>query len=390
VLPPTDYLSHATMLGYEGKMLRRGGYYQPAVHSLTAAVDLWRRNNCMQQHAARDLTQLSFAEHLQARRLEDQLDLEAAQRSRRQGQTRDLAHFFDVTLKECDDPRLINAITPACQAALRKLLENHSAKLMELAARQRTDRRLELADRLRGAAWSHADEAFSIFEKTGFRRGLINVLLYQATFDIDQGQFDSSRKRIDRAALLAEERRDGVGSARVGLVRGRLHLVTGATGEAIAEAQDVWGFAAQTQNPRLKGRSATLCGECAKGGENLPEARRWCDRALTFLEQDGSRDYAWEELVRLNITLTPTASIENLAAQLLQDAMLEQISLTDIADRFKERIVVTVKSVKGSIERVTRALQTGEGQVRSYMRRTQNGSDRIERNSTTPADSTTL
>jgi len=187
--------------------------------------------------------------------------------------------------------------------------------------------------------------------------------------DMDLEEFAAARSKLDQARAIVLQREDNVAIARVGLVEGKLYQRQGLLSLALAKASEVWDRVRKTENPRLKGRAATLCGSCAEQGGNIEGAKRQRDLALKFFEKDGSRDYAWEELIELNGALTPGESIERVARYLLEQALLGQMPLEIINDRFEEQVVSRVYQEKGSTRATIATLQAGENKIPRILKR---------------------
>jgi tetratricopeptide (TPR) repeat protein len=360
-----DYVSRGNIRGFQGKMHRRLAHYQIACKLLTEAVGIWRKNNRSHRNMARDLAQLAIVKILEARRLEAKLDREHGKHAREREFAR---HVREATqrLRELNS----SDISPASAAKLERALAEVVTKELKETRDKQMESDLSQIDRLREQARAHLNEAEAIYGDPLNPRGLACALSYEAMLDMDRGEYDAADTKLQEAYESVEKRIDNVALARVSLVWSALFRVQGKGIDSWSKSNEAWERAEKTQNPRLKGRAAVALGNCEKDQGNTEGAKQWRDRAITFLGRDGSRDYAWDDLVQLNGALFSSASIEETAAALLQNALLGQMPLETINDRFEENIVMAVYDANGQkISTTAEVLVTGPTKVQRIVRR---------------------
>jgi tetratricopeptide (TPR) repeat protein len=303
-----DYVSRGNIQSAYGRIARRQGHYEQALHYFDNSIDEYAHRDPRHLNVARSLVNIAFVERLAALRGQREIDRESAQRRR-------------------DSLERSTELTRARRAQVEQ-------------------RRITARKRL--------DEALEIYAGHQHHRGVGSVSINSGLLHLDSGDLESASHDALEAFRQGEEKHDSIIMARARMLQCTIENVRleEQIGQNPAEhAQRAAGFAHEavecarkTQNRRLVARACVWQGLTYAGEylQNREEALRCLNEARSLLKAEGQdRQPEWEDLAALEAKLRGGGGIDHALREWSQGITGEK-TFQQITDDFAAVIIPKV------------------------------------------------
>jgi tetratricopeptide (TPR) repeat protein len=320
-----------------GRIYRQEGRYDQAIRHFNNAICYYRNRDDKHPHLARTLANMAYVERLVALDLRRKIDSDLARR-------------------------------------------RHPAHRSGTVPEQPQVSYREQFNTLRDAAFSHLDEAASIYRVHPNHRGEGTVHLNRGLLHLDNGALDLAEEEAISAFALGEQKEDAILMSRARILQ--CMVENGKLEEGIEEdprrhaqsaleyIRDAIQLAKTTQNRRLLARVHTWHGltlsneffaDHAAAGEAM-------NMASTYLDH-GFHDTAWEDLRALKTRVTGSQSVDETLLAWSQGQVGNR-TFRQISDEFAEIIIPRVWEIEGrKIARVATRLSISPKKVRRALTR---------------------
>lgn len=330
-----DFIALGNIHSSYGRMARREGHYDKAIHHFTMAIEEYRKRGSQHPHLARTLANIALVKRLVSLSLGNKID--AQMRRRRKAAVR----------------------------GKKKANEGTSRSSRE---------------RLRQQALAHLDEAEAIYQRTGSHHGIGTIHLVYGYLHLDEGDFERAEKRAALAFDLALQKNDFIILSRVRLLQCMVENAKVEDGigdpdepetyarQALTWVQDAIRFAKQTQNRRLLANAYVWEGLTYGNGllRDFEAAQKSYDSASALMKGDRSGRLG-NDLQTLKKLLLPKSRIDDKLRSWSQGSIGEK-SFQQILEEFTELIIPRVWESEGrKISRVADRLSISPKKVRRIL-----------------------
>jgi tetratricopeptide (TPR) repeat protein len=334
-----DYLTLGNIHSSYGRIARRQGRYQHAIHHFTAAIAQYRKRDPRHRNIARSLNNLASAKRSIALQLRRKIDAEAARRRK---------------------------------AASR-------GRASENGGHSQHRNRFE---QLRQEALAELAEAAAIYKEYRNHHGLGTVHLTYGYLHLDNGDLEFAESEAKTAFRLGEEKGDHILMARARLLDCMIENVR--VEEEIGDSAEPGGharlaqdcareaieLAQQTQNRRLLADGYIWQGltYCNRFFDDPELARRSYDQAIT-LSKGTHADGSWEDLEALKARVLRAGRVDPVLRAWSQGSVGDK-TFQEITEQFAELIIPKVWEREGrKVSRVATRLSMSPKKVRRILGR---------------------
>jgi tetratricopeptide (TPR) repeat protein len=332
-----DDITLGNIYSAHGRMIRRQGQYQQAVHFFTRAIQHFQKRNPQHRNLARSLANIAYVQRLIAAQMIRQMDTEAARRRR-----------------------------------------SDKAKTQSAHSRS-TDGRRQYEE-LRASAFANLEQAERIYRYHSHHHGIGNVLENRGLLHLDSGELDLAAQEAARAYAVGKEENDAIVMARARLLQCKVehaHLeedIEGSTRtwEHVQAARDYAREAVEaavhTQNQRLLARAYIWRGltACHPAIHDHEDARHCLDKAAAFMATSRDED-VWDELQVLKQKVTSRGSVDTRLRAWTQ-GVTDGKSFQKLTEEFAELVIPRVWENEGKkVSRVAKVLKVSPKKVRRIL-----------------------
>lgn len=337
-----DYVSRGNIQSALGRIERRYGKYQQALHHFECAIQQYKQLDPGHRNVARSLVNIASAKRLIALQLRARIDTGAARQQRKNDQ-KPSAAALQKSLRTCDRASF---------------------------------------ERLHRQALAHLGDARRIYARYGDHRGAGAVHINCGYLFLDGGDLDRAASEADDAYSVGEEKRDRILQARARILRSAVDsarfeegIDEGASSGHPAQAANDYAreaveLAKATQSRRLLAKAyLTLATALANDFFNdLETAHEYCDKAAQLLSPE-SQDYVWRDLQMLKRKLASSGKIDSTLRQWSKGVIGER-SFQQISEDFAGILIPRVWRREGcKISRVADRLSISPKKVRRILRK---------------------
>lgn len=326
-----DFLNRGNIRSAHGRIARRQGRYETAIHCFETALDHYRAAGGGQIQMARTLQNLAFVKRLSALQVQKELDLLVA--SHRSGGSLSTA-----------------------TAALRQRIECTRAEAAALV-----------------------DESLEIYQRARNHRGIAGGCIIRGFLRLDDGDLEGATAESAEAFRHGDEKQDYFVMARARTLQCVIeniameeqvgdparHLAT-----ASEFAREAVAFAGHTENRRLLARALVWQGLVFAAGPepDHESARRCCEQATALLQPEtAQQQYVWEELESLKAAVLRAAPIEP-RLRAWSAGILPDISFQQLTEEFARVVIPRVwERESRKISRVAEKLSISPKKVRRIL-----------------------
>lgn len=331
-----DFVALGNIHSSYGRIARREGHYDKAIHHFTLAISEYRKRGSHHPHLARSLANIALVQRLVSLQLGRKID---AQVSRRR------------------------------KAAAR----GHTVKGSTVGPRSRLEQ-------MRQQAFAHLDEAATIYRSNGSHHGIGTVHLVYGYLYLDDGDCEHAEQCAVTGFELALQKNDYIIMSRLRLLQCMVEnaKVEYGIGEranpalhgkrALAWAQEAIRFAKQTQNRRLLANAYVWEGltYCNPAHRDYDAARKSYESASALMRGDHGGQL-WEDLQSLKLMFAPTVKVDDKLRAWSQGCLGEK-TFQQILEEFTELIIPKVWDSEGrKISRVAERLSISPKKVRRIL-----------------------
>jgi tetratricopeptide (TPR) repeat protein len=329
-----DYVSRGNIQSAYGRIARRQGSYEQALHHFECSIAEYGRRDPRHLNVARSLVNIAFVERLAALRAQREIDRELAVRRR------------DAVERATPDTR---------------------ARRAQVESRRISARR-------------HLDEALEIYARHQHHHGIGSVSINSGLLHLDSGDLESASGEAAESYRQGEEKHDSITMARARILQctienARLEEQIGGHPAEHAQlaarfAQEAVDHARKTQNRRLLARACVWQGLSYAGDylQNRDEALRCLNEARTLLKTGGhDREPEWDDLAALEAKLRGGGGIDETLREWSQGITGDK-SFQQITDEFAAVIIPKVwEREERKVSRVAARLAISPKKVRRIL-----------------------
>ncbi|HWG49435.1 MAG TPA: tetratricopeptide repeat protein [Candidatus Acidoferrales bacterium] len=333
-----DDITLGNIYSAHGRMIRRQGQYQQAVHFFTRAVEHFQKRNPQHRNLARSLANIAYVQRLIAAQMIRQMDTEAARRRK----------------------------------------TNKKAKALPLHSRSTGGR--QQYEELRASAFANLEQAERIYRHHSHHHGIGNVLENRGLLHLDSGELDLAAQEGARAYAVGREENDAIIMARARLLQCKVEHaqleeeIEGSTRtwEHVQAARDYAREAVEaavhTQNQRLLARAYIWRGltACHPAIHDHEDARHCMDKATAFIATSQDED-VWNELQLLKQKVTTRGSVDSRLRAWTQ-GVTDGKPFQKLTEEFAELVIPRVWENEGrKVSRVAKVLKVSPKKVRRIL-----------------------
>jgi tetratricopeptide (TPR) repeat protein len=331
-----DFVTLGNIHSSDGRIARREGHYDKAIHHFTLAIREYRKRDTQHPHLARTLANIALVKRLVSLHLEKKID--ALMKRRRKAAAR-------------------------------------GQKLKSGTVSPRSG-----VEQLRQQALAHLEEAAAIYQHHGTNHGVSTIHLVHGYLYLDDGDFERSEESARAGFELAQQKSDYIIMSRVRLLQCMVEnaQVEDGVGErtdpevharqALACAHDAIRFAKQTQNRRVLANSYVWEGLTYCNGflRDFDAARKSYESASALIKGDRGGQLS-EDLAALQARLLPRVKVDDTLRAWSQGSVGGK-SFQQVLEEFTELIIPKVWEGEGrKISRVAERLSISPKKVRRIL-----------------------
>lgn len=347
-----DYVTRGNIHSAYGRIARRQGKYNQALHHFEKAIEEYNKRNPYHRNLARSLVNIAFVKRLFALQLREKIDIAVA-RSRKK---RSLRSSGDTT---------------------------------------RASQIRESFNHLRHEALEHLNRAREIYSSYDDHRGLGNVNITLAYLHLDNGEIDDAALLGSMAFGIAASKGDDILKARSRILqcavecsRVEEEVDESSRGASSLELALQFGheaceFANTTQNRRLIAKAYVILGLslCFDLSDHLEEARKCSDEASALLHPQ-SHDYLWRESQDLKLKIRAAGHVNSTLRE-WSEGIVGSKTFQQVTEEFAAVVIPKVWKREGcKVARVAARLSISPKKVRRILREQgltkSNHTDRLE------------
>jgi tetratricopeptide (TPR) repeat protein len=333
-----DDITLGNIYSAHGRMIRRQGQYQQAVHFFTRAIEHFKQRNPQHRNLARSLANIAYVQRLIAAQIIRQMDTEAARRRK-----------------------------------------THK-KARTLSPQSRTTDARRQYEELRASAFANLEQAERIYRHHSHHHGIGNVLENRGLLHLDSGELDLATQEGARAYAVGKEENDAIVMARARLLQCKVEHaqleeeIEGSTRTwehvqaARDYARDAVEAAVHTQNQRLLARAYIWRGltACHPAIHDHEDARHCLDKAAAFIVTSRDED-VWNELQILKQKVTSRGSVDPRLRAWTQ-GVTDGKSFQKLTEEFAELVIPRVwENESRKVSRVAKVLKVSPKKVRRIL-----------------------
>jgi hypothetical protein len=337
-----DYVSRGNIQSALGRIERRYGKYQQALHHFECAIKEYKQLDAGHRNVARSLVNIASAKRLIALQLRARIDTDAARRQKKNHQK------------------------PGVATLQKSFRSGDRASF----------------DRLHRQALAHLTDARKIYARYRDHRGAGAVHINCGYLFLDGGDLDSAASEADAAYSVGEQKRDRMLQARARILRSAVDsarfdegIDEGASSGHPAQAANDYAreaveLAKATQSRRLLAKAYLALATALANDffNDLETAHEYCDKAAALLSPE-SQDYVWRDLQMLKRRLASSGKIDSTLRQWSKGVIGEK-SFQQISEDFAGILIPRVWRREGcKISRVADRLSISPKKVRRILRK---------------------
>lgn len=331
-----DFVTLGNIHSSDGRIARREGHYDKAIHHFTLAIREYRKRDSQHPHLARTLANIALVKRLVSLHLGKKID---------------------VLMKR------------------RRKAAARGQKMTRAAIGARSG-----LEQLRQQAFAHLEEAAAIYQHHGSNHGVSTIHLVYGYLYLDDGDFDRAEESARAGFELAQHKSDYIIMSRVRLLQCMVEnaKVEDGIGEqtdpeihakqALACAHDAIGFAKQTQNRRVLANAYVWEGLTYCNGflRDFDAARKSHESASILIKSDRGGQLS-EDLHTLQAMLLPRVKVDETLRAWSQGSVGNK-SFQQILEEFTELIIPKVWESEGrKVSRVAERLSISPKKVRRIL-----------------------
>lgn len=322
-----------------GRIARRQGKYQQALHHFARAINDYKRLDFQHRNVARSLVNMASVKRLIALQFRTRIDNKAARR----------------------------------QNSRRRIAPASPQKIQDRAN----------FEQLHQEALAHLSDAAKIYSRYDDHRGAGAVHFNSGYLYLDEGDLARAATEAAAAYRLGEDKSDRLLQARARILQSAVDSATfdeqldvGSAAEHPAQsaadyAREAVEFAKQTQSRRLLAKAYLALGATLANDffADLEAAHEYCDKAAALLAVE-SQDYVWRDLQALKRKLLRSGKIDSVLREWSQGAVGNK-TFQQISEEFAEILIPRIWKREGRrVSRVAQRLSISPKKVRRILRST--------------------